>query len=93
MPFGEEMWLGELDDGKYHIIIGCANKVIRVIKAETEYGLYDKKNAWSIATLGFNQHGEQYVKLKYTTMPAGNCEIIQVLDLLEWEYKKDEIWC
>ena len=87
MPMGQEWWMGELNNSKYHVIIAVVNRTIKIKIAETELGLM-KKRVHNIAKIN-----NQYAGLAYLTQPINNCAIKLVLDLLEWEYDDDDIWC
>lgn len=85
---GPEMWIGELDDGKYLVLIGCHKKTIKIKIAETEHDLLHKVKVINIAKIN-----KIYDGLSYLTVPPNNCEIKLVLDLLEWKYNSNDIWC
>ena len=85
--YGDEVWIGELDGGEYHFVIACINKIIKVKVVETEYELLYRR-AINIAKIN-----SAYANLGYLTEPPKNCEIKLVLNLLEWKYDDDEIWC
>jgi hypothetical protein len=82
------MWVGELDDGKYYVLIGCYKKTVKIKIAETEYDLLHNAEAINIAKIN-----KIYDGLAYLTVPPNNCEIKLVLELLEWKYNDDDIWC
>ena len=86
-PYGQEVWLGELNNGDYHVIIACVNKTIKIKIVETENELLYRR-ATSIAKIN-----KLYAGLAYLTEPPNQCEIKLVLNMLEWEYKEDDIWC
>ena len=87
MPHGQELWLVELDESKYYVAIICVNKIVKIKIVETEYELMYKK-AIKIAKIN-----SLYDGLAYLTEPPNNCEIKLVLELLDWEYNEDDIWC
>tara|TARA_B100000959_G_scaffold216665_1_gene228365 strand:- start:130 stop:396 length:267 start_codon:yes stop_codon:yes gene_type:complete len=88
MPYGQELWMGELNDGKYYVIIGCLNKVVKIKIAETELDLLHFTKTIDIAKIN-----NIYAGLAFLTEPPNNCEIKLVLDLLEWKYEDCDIWC
>ena len=88
MPFGHEVWRGEIDDGKYYVIIGCLNKTIKIKIAETEIDLMHFTKTINIAKIN-----KIYAGLAYLTEPPNNCEIKLILNLVEWDYKDEDIWC
>ena len=79
---------GELDDSKYYVIIGCLNKTIKIKIAETEIDVLH-----IVKTIDVAKINSIYSGLSFLTEPPKNCEIKLVLDLLEWKYNDDDIWC
>lgn len=88
MPHGQELWFGLLNNGKYNVLIACYNKVIKVKIAETEYDLLYKVRVNNIAKINII-----YAGLAFLTVPPNSCEIKLVLNMLEWKYDDDDIWC
>ena len=88
MPFGADVWIGELDDGELHLIIGCYKNTIKIKMGETEYDCMYKNKVQDIMKVN-----NIYAGLSYLTVPIGDCEIKLVLNMLEWEYKDEDIWC
>tara|TARA_Y100000310_G_scaffold116600_1_gene115312 strand:- start:502 stop:768 length:267 start_codon:yes stop_codon:yes gene_type:complete len=88
MSIGLDTWRGELDDGKYYVLIGCLNKTIKIKIAETEIDLLHKSKVINIAKIN-----KIYASLSYLTEPPHDCEIKLVLNMLDWKYEDDDIWC
>ena len=89
MPLGESLWMGELNKSKYIIIIGIEGRTVKARIAETEYEcMYDDSNWLNLARIN-----NKYAGLAYLTQPINDCAIKLVLDLLEWKYDDDDIWC
>ncbi len=88
MPYGHEMWTGELDDGKYFVIIGCYDKTIKIKMGETEWGAMHNSRVQNIAKIN-----NRYFSLGYLTSPPFDCEIKLILNMLEWKFEEDDIWC
>jgi len=87
-PFGVDVWIGELDDSEFHVIIGCYKNTVKVKIGETEWDCMYKNKVQNILKVN-----NEYVGLSYLTVPIGDCEIKLVLNMLEWEYSDDDIWC
>jgi hypothetical protein len=87
-PFGSSLWMGELNDGDYFVYLGCYKNKIKVKMGSTEYEAKYVSDAIDIAKINRIYNG-----LGYLTDPPFNCEIKIILNLLEWEYEDDDIWC
>jgi hypothetical protein len=87
MPMAHEVFRGELNNGKYYVLIGCVNKTIKIKIAETENGLHQ------IRALNIGKVNKRYASLNYLVVPPSDCSIKLVLDFLEWEYEDEDIWC
>ena len=87
MSMGRDFWQGELNNG-CHVVIVCRKKIIRVKITETEIELYTNKEMYTVAKLN-----KLYDDLSFITKPPNNCQIKYVLNMLEWKYNDDDIWC
>tara|TARA_Y100000310_G_scaffold23541_1_gene22577 strand:+ start:367 stop:615 length:249 start_codon:yes stop_codon:yes gene_type:complete len=82
------VWIGELDNSKYHVIIGCYKKIIKIKIGETEFD-----TQYNSEILDVGKINKIYDGLSFLTYPPNNCEIKLVLELLDWKYDDDDIWC
>jgi hypothetical protein len=87
-PYTNNLWMGELNNGGYFVYLGCLNNEIRIKMGETEYDAKYFNDSIKIAKINRIYNG-----LGYLTEPPFDCEIKLILDLLEWKYEDDDIWC
>ena len=86
--FGADCWFGELDNSKLIVIIGCLNHIVKIKIGKTEYEAKYRNKAIDVFKLNRIYHS-----IGYITVPPHDCEIKIILNMLEWKYDDDEIWC